>query len=278
MYFDPQLMPKSSTPWTHVKILDKRIPALTQTLPTFMRQYGNQHKLPLAKLMKFGLLGHFIREGPAFRFFAPHEVAMIHCQVGTVVFLKPAKLAWATVGNSISILHASFVLFQAFQLLGSIPEQASASEAVCELIQNRLTAHNAQLIEDEFAWYLGVPPDATARHQLLHFFIDEMQWNTQSGDTQRIRGTFFSPTRGRLMLEDGHTDIPDSQMILHDDPTAWDEPVNTPQPEASADTTQLDPTDSFAYWLIVQLQMIPGNYGRYKVPADHLGVPSATLE
>eukprot|EP00438_Fugacium_kawagutii_P003285 Skav229037 [mRNA] locus=scaffold1014:284416:288269:- [translate_table: standard] len=272
-YFEPALMPSSGAPWTQAKIVQKRIPDLEAPLPCFLSQYGNQHNLPSHRLQKFGLLGHFLRQDKSFRFFAPHEVAMLHCQPHALVLLKPPHLSWATVGNSISSLHAAFVLTPAMQILKLLPEDFDVQSLLRHMIDTRLTSHNAQLVDDEFAWYLGNQEEVAQQHQLLHYFISEMKWNSQSGDTQWIRGTFFSPTRGCLLLD--HEPAPASALCVPDDdqPDPCLTPNQTQSPEmpdtdAEADLCMVEATLPMNVWFQVHLRAIPDAYGTYKVPAD----------
>eukprot|EP00438_Fugacium_kawagutii_P001347 Skav236429 [mRNA] locus=scaffold1156:80070:84344:+ [translate_table: standard] len=273
MYFDPALMPAAGGPWTHAKIVQKRIPDLESPLPCFLSQYGNQHNLPLHRLKKSGLLGHFLRQGKSFRFFAPHEVAMLHCQVGALVLLKPAQLSWTTVGNSISSLHSAYLLSPALQVLNLLPEDFDAVSLLQHMVNSRVTSHNAELFDDEFAWYLGTPDEVAQHHQLLHYFIVQMKWNSQSGDTQWIRGTFFSPTKGCLMMD--HEPAPASALCVPDDdqPDPCLTPNMTQSPDQPGTDDEMDqfPADStlpLHVWFQVHLRAIPDMYGTFKVSAD----------
>ena len=72
-YFDANFMPGATKVWTYKDILKYRIPSLEGKLPTFLHLYGQQHSLRPHRLTTMGLFGHFVRQGIAFRFFAPIE-------------------------------------------------------------------------------------------------------------------------------------------------------------------------------------------------------------
>eukprot|EP00438_Fugacium_kawagutii_P017630 Skav235504 [mRNA] locus=scaffold625:67753:72507:- [translate_table: standard] len=264
LYFSPQYMPKTKQDWTHVQILAMRIPTLDQPLPTIMCQYGNQHNLPAHRLRQKGLLGFFLREGPAFRFFAPHELIQLLCQVGAITLLKPSRLAWETVGNSISILHAAFCLGHAFVILDSLPNHFDVTQLLQTLIASRVTASGSHFMEDEFAWYVGPTEAVAANHQLLHFFIDQVQWNNASGDRQWTRGMMFHPKHGLIRVDESHrpqvieASLPDPNTDMDDD-----EPSSS-----TSEVVDLTATLPMHPWYQVCLYLIPGEYGTVHVAAD----------
>eukprot|EP00438_Fugacium_kawagutii_P026604 Skav213730 [mRNA] locus=scaffold2563:259738:264541:- [translate_table: standard] len=168
-YFQECYMPTKSRSWTHAQILAYRVPSQDQKIPTFLHQYGGQHDLPEASLRSKGLLGHFLRSGVAFRFFASHEIALLHLQLFPITLLKPSKLSWETTGNSISIGHASHIIAHAAIILNQLEEDFSVTQMILDMVDKRFTASNTVLFEDEFAWYLGdsqqtIASDITGTH------------------------------------------------------------------------------------------------------------------
>ncbi len=64
-----------------------------------MAAFGEHHMLPVDLLRAEGLQGFFTPEHGTFRWFKPVEMALHHLQIYPMVLLKPAKLAWHSLGN-----------------------------------------------------------------------------------------------------------------------------------------------------------------------------------
>ena len=81
---------------------------------SMMAAYGEHHMIPHYLLKQKGLQGFFISEHGSFRWFQPVEMALMHLQTSPMVLLKPAKLAWHSIGNSIATVHSVLAIANLF--------------------------------------------------------------------------------------------------------------------------------------------------------------------
>eukprot|EP00438_Fugacium_kawagutii_P005228 Skav208685 [mRNA] locus=scaffold6485:1060:4992:+ [translate_table: standard] len=233
-YFDPQYAPGNSKTLTHSDMLRIRLPDLTRQLPTCMFQYGNAHRLDDKHLRKKGLFGYFVRQGASFRFFAPFELLLLHIQLDACVLAKPNTVGWQTIGNCISTPQAAFSLAHAFQVLQELTQSFDIHAFITALHQQRYRASQIDLLQDDMAYYVGMPLETQHLQGRLQFFVRQMQWNPE----QPFRwptGFMFSCTKGLVRLH--------------------------PEPP----TEVLSPTEDFRIQFPMQLFVIPGEYGTYQV-------------
>ena len=195
-YFDPLLMPGKLKTWTKADILDARIPTCDMKIPTFMHAYGAQHELAPYLLGTNGLFGHFVRQGPAFRFWTPCECIMIHGHNQPLVLLKPARLAWETIGNSIAMPHAMYALHKAFQLTQMLMTDDPFSVLASDFISQRFRASMVNILQDDFAWYMGSEEQALDMKKRVEKFVIQMSWGDPKPDRQWPPNTFFTPDNG----------------------------------------------------------------------------------
>jgi hypothetical protein len=191
MYFDQTYMPGTLRVWSYKDILKYRIPSLDGKLPTFLHLYGQQHTLRPYRLTNMGLLGHFLRQGIAFRFFAPHEILLGHVHAFPMTLLKPRQIGWETIGNAIAMPHAVFLLFHALKILEPHVQTSEGSQIMQRLLKERIRASEIQLMQDSFAWYIGSRSQAEASQQALHFFLKELQWGPDPTKNRWPKQTFF---------------------------------------------------------------------------------------
>ena len=247
LYFNKEYMPGGKMNWTKSEILQFRIPVNTQKIPTFMAAYGEQHEIQPALLQMNGLFGHFRRQALTFRFWTPMEAALLHGLVHPLVLLKPKAIAMQTVGNSIAPMHAIYLLFHAYQLLGAFHEPKTLEGVIQDFLTNRVKATTMELGQDDCAWYIGSKHDVEKLKKRIQYFMAQMSWKV--GETnQWPENMYFSPDVGLVLL------------TL--DATCDDEPK----------TTQLDsaisPTIPFPIQFAVMPFLVPGEYGVIRVDGD----------
>ena len=118
--------------------------------------------------------------------------------------LKPAKLAWDFLGNSITVTHAMFLMIHAYQILDYIDPQIAPSNVINKFLQMRLHASKTAMRQDQFAWYVGQLDVIELDMKKIAFFVAQMSW--LDDDPNRIwpEGTFFHPSRGLCKLTTEH--------------------------------------------------------------------------
>lgn len=256
MYFDQTYMPGTLRVWSYKDILKYRIPSLDGKLPTFLHLYGQQHTLRPYRLTNMGLLGHFLRQGIAFRFFAPHEILLGHVHAFPMTLLKPRQIGWETIGNAIAMLHAVFLLFHALKILEPHVQTSEGSQIMQRLLKERIRASEIQLMQDSFAWYIGSRSQAEASQQALHFFLKELQWGPDPTKNRWPKQTFFSP-------EDGLLPTQMYSLTLTQDLTAEHSSL-----QPAVHPTQIDaPTQDLDFYNVA-LFLVPGEYGTLQVHKD----------
>ena len=217
-YFDADFFPGKHRIWSQKEILELRVPSLEGKIPTFMRAYGSQHDLPNHVIRSAGLFGHFVRQAALLRFFTPVEVAMLHGHSDSIILLKPAKLAWEFLGNSITVTHAMFLMTQAYQFLGYIESNYDPATMIGEFLQMRLQASKTAMRQDQFAWYVASLPVIENNTKKVAFFVAQMSWQDQNPKRMWPEDSFFHPTAGlcRFSIEQSIRDIQISQTQQFD--------------------------------------------------------------
>lgn len=238
-YFEKDLMPGKLRVWNQRDVLGYRIPSLDLKLQTFMGAYGEQHLLPPYSLQTSGLFGQFQRQGAIVRFWTPIEIAMLQVQPKPIILLKPARLSWQALGNSISPVHAVYLMTQALQILQYIDAYFQVEKVVEHMIENRLRVGSTAMKQDEFAWYLGSSVQNDLNQQRLHQFVAAMSWQDDTPRTWPVNGYF---------------DIKDGFL-------SFDVPIL----EGAQNTIPVSPTQNFPILFQLQLILVPGEYGTYQV-------------
>lgn len=142
-----------------------------------------------------GLFGHFVRQGIAFRFFAPIEIMFGHCQVDDMILLKPNTIGWETIGNAIAVPHAVFALAHALLSLHPNLVSDDATSLVLRLIAYRLKASTSMISSDSFAWYVSASVSTQELQRRLHFFPPGTQLAPPRKEHLAIWSIFLSPGR-----------------------------------------------------------------------------------
>ena len=213
MYFDAQYMPGQKRQWSKTEIREHRVPRTNVKLPTFMAAYGEQHMIDKNLLSMNGLMGFFRRQANTIRFWTPAEITMLHAVVHPVLILKPAPIGWQTIGNSIAPLHALYIMFHAYRLLEDFHEPLSFEKLVNEFLDNRLQVSSATVLQDECAWYLGLPSESKQLQKRLEFFMAQLCWKTHA-QNKWPDNQFFSPISGLRNLNDAALECTDGTKQL----------------------------------------------------------------
>ena len=243
-YFDAKYMPGPKRNWSKMEILQQRLPKTDGKLPTFMAAYGEQHLLDDGLLLTNGLFGFFRRQATTFRFWTPVEAALMHGVTHPVLILKPAPYGWQTIGNAIAPLHALFLMFHAYELLSNFHETVTFETIVKDFMANRLRITNACILQDECAWYLGLPGDVEKLQQRLQFFMAQLCWKTNAQNAWP-ENHLFSPITGLTSLLRTKADCI----------------------EVSSASTQAQVSQTLPIHLVFEVlpYLIPGEYGIMKV-------------
>eukprot|EP00438_Fugacium_kawagutii_P004917 Skav217256 [mRNA] locus=scaffold47:794234:798958:+ [translate_table: standard] len=276
-YFDKSLLPEGYDNPPSRNVVTFRIPGLDVQQPTYMHQYGQQHKLPLTTLKGKGLFGVFTKDEDfpdSFRFWSPMEVLAQHMHVGSAILLSPPTLSWETLGNMIALPHAAKVAFDMHQLMTVNPLPVTFEEIFMNMLIDRIKFPSTFWTKDEFAWYVGSPFDQEELQSRLHRFQEAMQWK---GDLypQWPEQHIYHRTKGLMKFDD--LEALYKYDFLRDEvhslpATILDEPSPTLSFEVQeTDDTIVKPIPKF--WEF-QLALSPGEYGTYMVdsamPTDAL--------
>lgn len=240
-YFSKDFFPGRNKQCTQAQIIDMRLPKLNEVLPTFMKQYGNAHNLDEDLLKSKGLFGAFIQQGRTFRFFTPYEIMKLHVQNEPATMLKPATLAWQTMGNAIMTPHALFVLFHVFMLSKWLADDTMFAHCLDRMIHMRLKTTNSQVLFDKYAWYLGSSEDNHASQTKLNWLIQQLQWTNQESHPMWPKGMFLDVIHGLCSFA----------------------PVDVPR-----SLSMESPTIEFQVSCQVALAVPPGEYGLLTVDAN----------
>lgn len=236
-YMDPKLLPHRVQNPTREDVLRYRIPGLDKPQHTIMAQYGNQHCLPDVLLQGKGLMGFFVRTIQGFRYWSPLEILMMHLQTAPAILLKPAKLSWFLLGNSICLPHVLLMQTNALRILFGTDRVPTINEAFDTALKSRLKASQASTDEDKFAWYIAQSKwEVADAKAFLTFFLESLQWR---GDSNSVfpPGTWFHPSKGLIQQNRVEASVP---MI---------------------DDTVISPTLPFRFTTDIMIMAIPGEYG-----------------
>ncbi len=237
VYMDAKYLPGGVQKATREDVLRYRIPGLDKAQYTIMAQYGNQHRLPETLLQGKGLMGFFVRTVQGFRFWSPLEILMMHLQVAPTTLLKPAKLSWFLLGNSICLPHVLLLQTNALRILFGEDRVQTPSEVLNNAIKSRLKAKQAKIQEDHFAWYIAHTTwEVADAKAFLDFFLAALQWK---GDANSVfpAGTWFHPAKGLISQESVSTHGVNEHDIV------------------------ISPTLPFRITTDIMLQAVPGEYG-----------------
>eukprot|EP00438_Fugacium_kawagutii_P035316 Skav206906 [mRNA] locus=scaffold808:174759:179195:+ [translate_table: standard] len=103
---------------TREQTMASRLYQSDDTLPCFMAQYGNQHRLPERRLETSGYFGHFLcleKETQNARYWHPSEIALIHGLVQPYWVDADLPTSWKLVGNCIGTPHALYLVVNALR-------------------------------------------------------------------------------------------------------------------------------------------------------------------
>ena len=111
-------------------------------LPTFMAQYGSQHRLHFELLERKGYFAHWLKEADdlAPRFWRPAEIALIHGAWGGFWTSTNFESEWKGLGNQIAIPHALWLLSQAVNMLACRDPQLEWTEVWRYFDEHRMLA------------------------------------------------------------------------------------------------------------------------------------------
>lgn len=234
---DPKYLPNCVRNPTREDVLRYRIPGLDKPQHTIMAQYGNQHCLPDVLLQGKGLLGFFVRTIQGFRYWSPLEILMMHLQIAPAILLKPAKLSWFLLGNSICLPHVLLLQTNALRILFGTDRVPTMNEVFEDALKSRLKASQASMDEDKFAWYIAQSKwEVADAKAFLTFFLESLQWR---GDSNSVfpQGTWFHPSKG--LIHQHRVEI--NALTIED--------------------IVISPTLPFRFTTDILLMAIPGEYG-----------------
>ena len=212
LYLDPSLLPLGAPESAKSSMLAYRIPDPTKKLPTMMAAYGEHHMLPQWLLKQKGLHGFFTSEHGSFRWFQPMEMALMHLQTKPLALLKPAKLAWHSVGNSIVTVHSILAIANLFAYHFQDFEEGHIATMIEQAIKARLRYRTVVMHQDEFAWYVGNDDQIDDMTKRVHFLAQQMHWDGKQTPTWPI-GQYFHPRFGRIEFGELCNDPSQLQII-----------------------------------------------------------------
>eukprot|EP00438_Fugacium_kawagutii_P030959 Skav228893 [mRNA] locus=scaffold194:273935:279316:- [translate_table: standard] len=243
IYFDPQFLPPFCNK-DKVTVLKHRLPPLTEPFPTVMAAYTQQHRFNPQDLKERGLMGFFVKQhsatqGQTFRYLTPAEVLMLHGTAKPVILAKPATLAYRTLGNMITPLHALATLMEMLQTDGKLDPQLNFSDLANAFLQRRLKASQVLIEEDECAWFVGDPSSVQELRQTMNHFMTRLAWKPHENN-EWPEGYFYHVEQGLLTF------------------------AGKPKP----DMTVISPTLDMHIRVDFQLAFVPGEYGLYRADAS----------
>ena len=258
MYLDPSLLPVGAPESAKSSMLAYRIPDPTKKLPTMMAAYGEHHMLPLYLLKQKGLHGFFTSEHGSFRWFQPIEMALMHLQTKPMALLKPAKLAWHSIGNSIATVHSILAIANLFAYHFQEFEECHISTIIEQSIKVRLRYRTVVTSQDELAWYVGSHEQISDMCKKVQFLAQQMGWDGNQAPSWPI-GHFFHPKHGRISINESCCDelnINDNhdEVISPTMPFVVTGPIE-PNPETLDDDEQFDMLQEDDYMLQSPLQV-----------------------
>ena len=113
-----------------------------RSLPTFMAQYGSQHRLHVELLERKGYFAHWLKEAEdsGSRFWHPAEIALIHGAWSGFWTSANLEAEWKGLGNQIAIPHALWLLTQAVNMLAGRDPRLDWSEVWRYFDEHRMLA------------------------------------------------------------------------------------------------------------------------------------------
>eukprot|EP00438_Fugacium_kawagutii_P032480 Skav233880 [mRNA] locus=scaffold435:51283:55734:- [translate_table: standard] len=196
MYMDKDLIPAHAPYYAAYNLMRYRMPPLQQKTPTFMAQYGSQHRLPLPLLQSKGLQGFLTYESWKPRFWKPIEVSLLHLQCEPLALLKPVQLAWKSLGNSIVIHHAFVGLVNAFALMYDMPDGFNMECQLKEITERRITNANHHHVTDEYGWCIAKTQEqAELMNSKIHHMSKTMGWTGHDNPTWPPH-SYYHPDKG----------------------------------------------------------------------------------
>eukprot|EP00438_Fugacium_kawagutii_P030654 Skav221860 [mRNA] locus=scaffold1175:384264:387593:- [translate_table: standard] len=148
-----------------------RVPSMDHTLPTFLASYGHQHEIDDHHLRHKGLLGCFCTESNTIRWFKPFELSLLHGQLHTSCFPKPSTASWQSIGNEISVFHATLALANWARYAFPLAPPIDLHRLTDHMHNDRIRASASTLVEDDHAWYVGYQMECQqmmARNTMVH--------------------------------------------------------------------------------------------------------------
>eukprot|EP00438_Fugacium_kawagutii_P032589 Skav236455 [mRNA] locus=scaffold1758:318211:322248:+ [translate_table: standard] len=233
-YWDLQFVSEHARS-TPIKTL--RIPPHDDKLPVFMASYGDQHSISDHYLREKGLHGIFHMEHRTCRWYKPAEILLIHQQTEPQVLLKPARVAWHSVGNMIAAPHAQLALLNWAVHTSHDWNVETAKKAMDYAYEHRYDVANIQITEDDFAWYVGKPEEVVKQQAVLHAFVKTLQ--CQQGTPTWPSSSYVDKdgTAVRFSLHE-------QRIVCQQQPIAPTCPMETAElpttPEQDAPMTELD--------------------------------------
>ena len=199
LYLDPSLLPPGAPESSKNSMLAFRIPDPTKKLPTMMAAYGEHHMIPFYLLKQKGLQGYFTSEHGSFRWFQPIEMALMHLQTTPFVLLKPAKLAWHSIGNSIVTVHSVLAIANLFAFHFHEFDPSVVPAIIEHMTKHHLRYRTVEVFQDELAWYVGTQEQIHQYTNKVWFLSQQMGWTGKESPKWPV-GEFFHPIKGRLNL------------------------------------------------------------------------------
>lgn len=232
MYMDPNLLPKNFGKKSPAQIEFFRCPnPKTTKLSTILAAYGNQHNLPMPLLQQKGLLGQLKKDQGRLRFLTPWEISLVHCQSSGLVMLKPTRLSWKHLGNSITTHHSLLLIINWYN---HVHDTTLDLHAILQDFEDtRLRASTVKLHEDSFAWYIA---ETTAECQTLaqrvSFFTATMNFLGQDNPIWPEQ-CYFHPSLGCMSLHASLEDLAGIETSSNNlvPPTEPDPPTELLRPD-----------------------------------------------
>ena len=272
MYLHPQFLSNRVPAKTKDNILAYRVPSPSKKLPVMMAAYGEHHMLPVELLRAKGLQGFFTSEHGTFRWFKPVEMALYHLQIYPMALLKPAKLAWHSLGNSIVHVHALLALANLFAIQFGCEDSNLVQNMVAHMTHTRLRMRTVVPSEDEFAWYIGQSEDNQELKLRVNFLVAQLNWEGKE-PAQWPADTYFHPQNGlvslvtHLAIQKTQLDIsPTIPFVLQENSLdLGDKPIeNCLEDVDQTESPRVAPLEE----VTVTLGFAPHGYGHFKVHLD----------
>ena len=123
----------------------------------------------------------------------------MHLQSTPIAMLKPAKLAWHSIGNSIVTVHSVLAIANLFAYHFQEFEAHHLPAIIEQMTKTRLRYRSVVLHQDELAWYLGSEQQVHQMACKVQFLSQQMGWNGQHSPMWPS-GLFFHPNHGKISI------------------------------------------------------------------------------